>query len=164
MQDVERLLTAASVTVRSVDPAHADARAGIRAYVAELDRRFPEGFDPGAGVSAEPHELRLPAGELLVAYLRREPVGCGAVKHHRAEGWSEIKRVWVADAVRGLGLGRRLLGELESRALAAGARVVRLDTHHSLTEAAALYRSAGYREVAAYNDNPYAHHWFAKNL
>ena len=40
MQDVERLVTAASVTIRPVDPAHADARAGIRAYVAELDRRF----------------------------------------------------------------------------------------------------------------------------
>ena len=163
MQDVELLLTAASV-LHLVDPAHPDARAGIRAYVAELDRRFPEGFDPGAGVSAEPHELRPPAGELLVAYLRSEPVGCGAVKHHRGEGWSEIKRVWVADAVRGLGLGRRLLGELESRALAAGARIVRLDTHRSLTEAAALYRSAGYREVAAYNANPYAHHWFEKNF
>lgn len=164
MQDVERLLTAATVTIRPVDPAHADARAGIRAYVAELDRRFPGGFDPRSGVTADPHELRPPAGELLVAYLRTEPVGCGAVKHHRAEGWSEIKRVWVADSVRGLGLGRRLLGELEGRASAAGTEVVRLDTHRSLTEAAALYRSAGYREVAAYNDNPYAHHWFEKNL
>lgn len=164
MQDVERLLTAASVTIQSVDPAHPDARAGIRAYGAELDRRFPEGFNPRAGVSAEPHELRPPAGEFLVAYLHSEPVGCGGVRHHRHEGWSEIKRVWVADSVRGLGLGRRLLGELERRASAAGAQVVRLDTHRSLTEAAALYRSAGYRETSAYNDNPYAHHWFAKNL
>jgi DNA-binding MarR family transcriptional regulator/GNAT superfamily N-acetyltransferase len=164
MQDVERLLTAAGVTIRTVDPGHADARAGIRAYLAELGRRFPEGFDPDVGVTAEPHELRVPAGELLVAYLRSEPVGCGAVKHHRDDGWSEIKRVWVADAVRGLGLGRRLLAELEGRARAAGAAVVRLDTHRTLTEATALYRSAGYREIAAYNDNPYAHHWFEKSL
>jgi DNA-binding MarR family transcriptional regulator/GNAT superfamily N-acetyltransferase len=164
MQDVERLLTAASVTIQSVDPAHPDARAGIRAYVAELDRRFPEGFDPRAGVSAEPHELRPPAGEFLVTSLHSEPVGCGGVRHHRDEGWSEIKRVWVADSLRGIGVGRRLLGVLERRAAAAGAGVVRLDTHRSLTEAATLYRSAGYREIAAYNDNPYAHHWFAKNL
>jgi DNA-binding MarR family transcriptional regulator len=164
MQDVERLLTAASVTIRMVDPAHPDARAGIRAYVAELDRRFAEGFDPRVGVSAEPHELRPPAGELLVAYLHHEPVGCGAVKHHRDDRWSEIKRVWVAESVRGLGLGRRLVGELERRAVEAGARVVRLDTHQSLTEAATLYRSGGYREIEAYNDNPYAHHWFEKSL
>ena len=111
MRDVERLLSAASLTVRAVDPRHADARAAIRAYVAELDRRFPEGFDPSAGVSAEPHQLRPPTGEFLVAYRRSEPVGCGAVLHHRDGAWSEIKRVWVADSVRGLGLGRRLLGE-----------------------------------------------------
>jgi DNA-binding MarR family transcriptional regulator/GNAT superfamily N-acetyltransferase len=164
MQDVERLVTAASVSIVVVDPAHADARAGIRAYVAELARRFPEGFDPGAGGAVEAHELRPPAGALLVAYLQRDPVGCGAVRHHHDEGWSEIKRVWVADSVRGLGLGRRLLAELEERARAAGVGTVRLDTHRSLTEATALYRSAGYREVAAYNDNPYAHHWFEKNL
>jgi DNA-binding MarR family transcriptional regulator/GNAT superfamily N-acetyltransferase len=164
MQDVERLLTAAGVTIRTVDPAHPDARAGIRAYVAELDRRFPEGFDPQAGVSAEPPELRPPAGELLVAYLRNDPVGCGAVKHHRDDRWSEIKRVWVADSVRGLGLGRRLLGELERRVVEAGSRTVRLDTHRSLTEATGLYRSAGYREIEAYNDNLYAHHWFEKSL
>jgi DNA-binding MarR family transcriptional regulator/GNAT superfamily N-acetyltransferase len=164
MQEVERLLTAASVTIRSVDPSHADARAGIRAYLAELDRRFPGGFDPAVGVTAEPHELRPPAGEILVAYLHSEPVGCGGVKHHRDDAWSEIKRVWVADSFRGLGLGRRLLVELEGRAAAAGAKAVRLDTHRSLTEATALYRSAGYREIGAYNDNPYAHHWFEKHL
>jgi DNA-binding MarR family transcriptional regulator/GNAT superfamily N-acetyltransferase len=164
MQDVERLLTAAGVTIRTVDPSHADGRAGIRAYFTELDRRFPEGFDPAVGITAEPHELRPPDGELLVAYLRSVPVGCGAVRHHRDDAWSEIKRVWVADSVRGLGLGRRLLGELERRARAAGAEVVRLDTHRSLTEATALYRSAGYREIAAYNANPYAHHWFEKHL
>lgn len=164
MHDVERLLMAASVTIDRVDPNHADARAGVRAYAAELDRRFPEGFDPRAGVSADPDELRPPAGELLVAYLNREPVGCGAIRHHRDEGWSEIKRVWIADSVRGLGLGRRLLGELERRAVKAGIEVVRLDTHRALTEAAALYRSAGYREIAAYNDNPYAHLWFEKKI
>jgi DNA-binding MarR family transcriptional regulator/GNAT superfamily N-acetyltransferase len=164
MQEVEHLLTAASVTIRAVDPSDADARAGIRAYLTELERRFPEGFDPAIGVTAEPHELRPPAGEILVAYLHSEPVGCGAVKHHRDEAWSEIKRVWVADSVRGLGLGRRVIGELERRARAAGAEVVRLDTHGSLTEATALYRSAGYREIGAYNDNPYAHHWFEKSL
>jgi hypothetical protein len=41
---------------------------------------------------------------------------------------------------------------------------VRLDTNGALTEAIALYRSAGYREVEPFNDNPYAHHWFEKPL
>ncbi len=72
--------------------------------------------------------------------------------------------MWVAESVRGLGIGRRLLGELESRAVAEGASVIRLETNKTLTEAISLYRSAGTREVDAFNDEPYAHHWFEKQL
>jgi ribosomal protein S18 acetylase RimI-like enzyme len=55
-------------------------------------------------------------------------------------------------------------GELESREVDAGAVVVRLETNRSLTEAIALYRRSGYRKVEAFNDEPYAHHWFEKRL
>ena len=72
--------------------------------------------------------------------------------------------MWVAPDARGLGLGRRLLLELERHARAAGAKVVRLETNQTLEEAIHLYRSSGYREVAAFNDEPYAHHWFEKRL
>jgi hypothetical protein len=41
---------------------------------------------------------------------------------------------------------------------------VRLETNRTLTEAIALYGSAGYVEVPAFNDEPYAHHWFEKQL
>jgi DNA-binding MarR family transcriptional regulator len=163
MRDVRRLLAAAAVTVKPVDPTHADARRCIEAYFAELDRRSETGFDPGAGISAEPHELRPPAGVLLLAYLDEEPVGCGALKNHE-DAPSEIKRMWVADAVRGMGIGRRLLGELEARALAGGADTVRLETNRSLTEAIRMYRKAGYAEVPAFNDEPFADHWFEKRL
>jgi DNA-binding MarR family transcriptional regulator/GNAT superfamily N-acetyltransferase len=163
MGEVERLLTAAIVEILPVDPAHPDARSCIRAYFAELDRRAGTPFDPARGTSAEPHELRPPAGLFLVAYLRSEPVGCGAVKHHGAAP-SDIKRLWVAESARGLGLGRRLLGELEAEAARHGARAVRLDTHRALTEAIALYRSSGYVEVPRFNDEPFAHHWFEKML
>jgi ribosomal protein S18 acetylase RimI-like enzyme len=72
--------------------------------------------------------------------------------------------MWAASAVRGLGLGRRLLTELEAHAAAAGARTLRLETNHTLSEAIGLYRAAGYREVPAFNDEPYAQHWFEKTL
>ncbi len=163
MGDVERLLTAALVEIRPVDPTHPDARLCIGAYFAELDRRSDSGFDPGAGISAEPHELRPPAGLLLVAYLRAEPVGCGAVKHH-PDAPSEIKRMWVAEHARGLGIAKRLLAELEAQAVRSGARAARLETNRALTEAIAMYRSAGYVEVPAFNDEPFAHHWFEKDL
>lgn len=163
MRTVERLITAALVEIRVADPAGADARRCLRAYFAELDRRGDAPFDPRRGTSAEPDELREPAGAFLIAYLRGEPIGCGAVKHGN-RGPSDIKRMWVAESARGLGIGRRLLEELERRARDRGADSVRLDTNRALVEAIALYRSAGYREVAAFNDEPFAHHWFAKAL
>jgi len=163
MRTVERLLTSAAVEFREVDPNHPDARQCFRAYFAELDARSESGFDPDAGISAEPHELTAPAGCLLIAYLHGEPVGSGAVKHHPGEA-SEIKRMWVSRPARGLGIGRRLLEELESRVAEGGATMARLETNRALVEAIALYRSAAYREVPAFNDEPFADHWFEKRL
>ena len=107
--------------------------------------------------------MRPPTGVFLVAYLGVDPVGCCGLKHH-ADAPSEIKRLWVDDAARGLGIGRRLLAEVEARAAAHGAAAVRLDTNRALTEAIALYRSTGYVEVPAFNAEPFAHHWFEKRL
>jgi ribosomal protein S18 acetylase RimI-like enzyme len=100
---------------------------------------------------------------LLVAMLHGDPVGCGALKLHE-EGWAEVKRMWVSPTVRGLGLGRRLLAELETQAAAHGIRTLRLETNRALTEAIGLYRAAGYREVDAFNTEPYADHWFEKSI
>jgi GNAT superfamily N-acetyltransferase len=163
MREVERLLTAALVEIREVDPAHPDARQCLRSYFAELERRSGTPFDPSTGSTAEPHEIRPPAGLFLVAYLRDAPIGCGALKHFPG-GVSDIKRMWVAESARGLGIGRRILAELEARAAARGDRSVRMETNRSLREAIALYRSDGYAEVPAFNDEPFADHWFAKRL
>jgi DNA-binding MarR family transcriptional regulator/ribosomal protein S18 acetylase RimI-like enzyme len=163
MAEVERLLTAASVEILAVDPEDRDARYCLAEYVAELNRRSDRGFDPAAGATALPHEVRPPAGEFFVAYLHGEPIGCGAVKHH-ADAPAEIKRMWIAPSARGLGLGRRLLERLESCAVAGGARVGHIETSAVLGEALALYRSAGWVEVAKFNDEPYADHWLEKTL
>jgi DNA-binding MarR family transcriptional regulator/GNAT superfamily N-acetyltransferase len=163
MGEVERLLTAAMVEVKRVDPADPDARACLRRYFAELDRRSEAGLDPSQTIPVEPEAVRPPAGEMLIAYLRAEAIGCGAVKHHRGAP-SEIKRMWVSESARGLGIGRRLLGELETRAADAGASAVRLDTNRALVEAIGLYRSSGYVEVEPFNAEPFAHHWFEKRL
>jgi DNA-binding MarR family transcriptional regulator len=165
MRTVKRLLSTATIEIRPTDPESADARSCVRAYFAELDRRSPTGFDVAAGISAEPHEVTPPAGLFLVAYRRGdpEPIGCGAVKHHPGAP-SEIKRMWVAESARGLGIARRLLAALEADAVRSGASVARLETNRALVEAIALYRSAGYDEVPAFNDEPFAHHWFEKRL
>jgi DNA-binding MarR family transcriptional regulator/GNAT superfamily N-acetyltransferase len=163
MHEVERLLTAALVEIEVMDPAHRYAQYCLHAYYAELDRRFESGFDPAVSRLVGHDEVRAPSGLFLVATLRSEPIGCGALKFHGDEP-AEIKRMWVAESARGLGVGRRLLADLEARACANGSGAVRLDTNRTLTEAIALYRSSGYREVGAFNDEPYAQHWFEKQL
>ena len=163
MAEVERLLLASLVVVAAEDPTTPDARHCIGQYFSELDARFEGGFEPGRSIPADARDLLPPAGVLLVARLRGRPVGCGALKLHRLAP-AELKRMWVAPDARGLGLGRRLLAELERHARAAGARAARLETNRALKEAIALYRSSGYREVAPFNDEPYAHHWFEKRL
>ena len=72
--------------------------------------------------------------------------------------------MWVDPAARGLGLGRRLLQELERQAREHGAQIVRLETNRALTEAISLYQSSGYREVPSFNQEHYADHWFEKTL
>jgi GNAT superfamily N-acetyltransferase len=115
----------------------------------------------GTRFYADDSELTPPAGLLLVATLHDDPAGCGALKFHPGAA-AEIKRMWVSPAVPGLGLGRRLLAALEDRARTAGAPMTLLETNQALTEAIALYRACGYRQVPAFNNDPYAHHWFEK--
>lgn len=163
MDDVARLLTAGQLAIDVVDPADPAARYCLDEYVAELNERFESGFDPASSLPALPDEMRPPAGLFLVAMLHGEPVGCGALKFH-ARAPTELKRMWVSPVVRGLGVGRALLGALERRAADHGTRTVRLETNKSLKEAIAMYRSAGYREVRAFNDEHYADHWFEKRV
>ena len=163
MAVVERLLTAGLVAVAVEDPRSAAARFCLDAYAAELDATFVGGFDTGRSRPVDPAALTPPRGLLLVARLHAEPIACGALKLPPGEP-AEIKRLWVAPAARRLGVARRVLAELEARARQAGAEVVRLDTNRALRAATTLYRSAGYIEVPAFNDEPYAHHWFEKRL
>src|SRR3954453_15152629 len=187
MTEVERLLRASMVRFAVVDPLSSDAQWCLRQYFAELAARFDDGFDAArsipadagqprrpaarsdAGSAAGPRipaaaeQLRPPAGLLLLAYARERAVGCGALKFHPKVP-AELKRMWIDPEWRGVGLGARLLAELERHAHETGARVIRLETNHVLAEAIALYRGAGYAEVPKFNDEPYAHHWFEKRL
>ncbi|MFD0689886.1 bifunctional helix-turn-helix transcriptional regulator/GNAT family N-acetyltransferase [Actinomadura fibrosa] len=164
MHEVERLLVASQVRIDVTDPRHPDARRCVQAYFAELADRFDGGFDPAQSIPADDAELVLPAGLLLIAYLHDEPVGCGALKLHADDGIAEVKRMWISPRARGLGLGRRMLADLEARARAHGIRTLRLETNRALGQAIDLYRTAGYREVPAFNQEPYADHWFEKHL
>jgi DNA-binding MarR family transcriptional regulator/predicted N-acetyltransferase YhbS len=168
MAEVERLLRASMVEIAPVDPRAPAVQQCLRFYAAELAERFDGGFEPGNS-PVLPEKLEPPHGLQLLATLHGDPVACACFMLKPEPGppgttWALIKRMWVSPSVRGLGLGRRMLGELERHAIAHGADTIRLDTNKVLTEALALYRSAGYAEVEPFSDEFYAHHWFEKPL
>jgi len=163
MATVERLLTAGLVEVVPSDPESEDAQRCLASYFAEIGMRFEAGYDPTAGIVLDARDMRPPRGLLLLARLDGRAIGCGVLWHHGG-GVADAKRMWVAPDARGLGVGRRLLSELERHAREAGVRTIRLETNRALSEAIALYRASGYREVERFNDEVHAHHWFAKPL
>jgi DNA-binding MarR family transcriptional regulator len=163
MTDVEQLLRASSVELKAEDPTTADAQRCLNLYFTELDERFRDGFDPAKGATSGVEDFVPPRGCLLIARLFGEAIGCGALRV-LGPRIGEIKRMWIAPHARGLGLGRRLLTELERTAIKRRMHTIRLDTNGSLAEALHLYRSSGYREIPRFNDNPYAQHWFEKKL
>ena len=163
MATVERLLTASLISVSVESPRSDAGRWCLEQYFDELRQRFDAGFDPATSSLPDPGEMAPPRGLFLIARLRGAPVGCGGLILSDAAP-AEIKRMWVAPDVRGLGLGRRLLHELEQRARDSGAAATRLDTNRNLTEAISMYRSSGYDEIPDFNGEPYAHHWFEKRL
>ncbi len=163
MGEIERLIRAALVKIAAEAPDSADARHCLAAYFRELEARFEGGFDSPADHSAHAKDMRPPSGLFVIARLDGDAVGCGGFKRlDKTTG--EIKRVWTAPSARGLGVARRVLRTLEGAAREAGLKALRLDTNRALSEAHALYRREGYREIARFNDNPYADHWFEKRL
>ena len=149
-----------TAAIRPEDPASPQALACLRAYFADLDRAFPGGFDPGPVAGWGLEDLRPPAGLFLVA---GDGAGCAGLRRHDA-ATAEVKRLWVRPDQRGSGLARALMAAVEAAARDWGCTRLVLDTSRHLPAALAFYRRAGWTEVARYNDNPHAHHFFARAL
>lgn len=152
-----------AVHIAPEDPRSAVAQHCLTSFFAELDARFAGGFDPGPG----PHGtvFLAPGGCFLVARRGAEILGCvGLVPVADRAGTAEVKRLWVAQPARGTGLGTQLMAAIEARARAGGFERLVLDTNGVLVEAVAFYRRAGWTAIPRYNDNPYAQHWFAREL
>ena len=163
MATVDRLLRLGQVAIAAEDPHSPEADACLRAYFAEIDERFESGFDFDAAEPFAVDDMVEPEGVLLLARIGERPVACGAL-HFFPDAVADVKRMWVDPAARGLGLGRRMLVELEALARSRGVTLLRLETNRSLVEAVGLYRALGYEEVDPFNDEVHAHHWFAKPL
>jgi ribosomal protein S18 acetylase RimI-like enzyme len=150
------------VRFEAVRPEDVVVRSLYADFIREADS--PLGIDLEAEIAAgPPANLAPPDGALLIARVDGDPAALGGIRHLDTP-IAEVKSMYVVRGYRGAGLARRVLEELEGIARERGCRAARLDTSDYLTAAIALYRSAGYREVADYNGNPKANLWFEREL
>jgi len=139
-----------AVRIERASVTDAVGRALIDALSAELRALYPEaGADE---FRSDPARAAAERGAFLVAHLDGAPVGCGAVRA-LDDDTAELKRMYVAPAARGTGLGRRLLEALENEALALGARLLVLETGTRQTAALALYRNTGFEPIPRYDEH-----------
>ncbi len=140
-----------------------EATACMQAYFRELSQRFGQQFDPRP-VDSDVAAMTPPRGIFLIAGDALGCVGLRSGAEGIAPGMGEVKRLWIAPSARGQGLALRLMAAVEDEARTLGLTRLRLDTSRHLPEAQALYLRHGWAEIAAYNRNPYADHWFEKRL
>ncbi|GGW18523.1 N-acetyltransferase [Streptomyces capoamus] len=127
---------------------------GRRTDPAELERE----------IAAHPgDDLAPPGGQLLLGRYAGAPAGSAGVRLLDADT-AELTRVFVLPERRGRGGAPLLVAAAEEAALALGARRIVLDTRGDLVEARALYARLGYTETGPHNTDPYAEHWFRKEL
>lgn len=151
------------VAVAETDPAGDTARHCLARYYAELEARFPGGFEVARSRDPEAKDMTRPRGAFFVAMSDGLPVGCVGLKG-AGDGTAEIKRLWVDRGARGLGLAQRLMTAAEDAARALAIHTLRLDTNRALPEAARFYRAAGWIEIERFNDDPYAEIFFERRL
>jgi GNAT superfamily N-acetyltransferase len=147
----------------ATEPADSETSNALQtAFFADIATRYP-GWNPGNSQSVEPAELAPPTGIWLVAYLNNTAIGCGglqALDPHTAE----IRRIFIATSVRGQGIGRALLAELEGHARRLGYQRLRLTTGDQQPEALDLFRSTGYAEIPPFTDGQFTSNWMEKTL
>jgi putative acetyltransferase len=107
-------------------------------------------------LAALPSKYVRPKGNLWIAHDdANSPLGIIAVKALDETGTCEMKRLWVEDAAKGSGLGRRLAETSIEFARNANYTTMKLDTLGTrMQPAVSLYRSLGFVDTNAYVHNP----------
>ena len=134
----------------------APVREIFREYAAGLgvDLCFQQFDEELAGL---PGDYAAPRGALLLATVNGELAGCCALRPLDNADYpnaSEMKRLYVRHAFRGLGLGRELVEATLDAARQAGYACVLLDTLDDMEAARTLYEDLGFEEVPPYYHNP----------
>ncbi|MFE2073553.1 MULTISPECIES: GNAT family N-acetyltransferase [Streptomyces] len=159
-------------TISPQEPGSPVAAALWRAYYTEVSDRWYLRYEGRRTDPAELEreiaavtgaELAPPTGRLLVGWYGGTAAGTAGVRLLDAET-AELTRVFVHAGLRGRGGAPLLVAAAEEAARALGARRLVLDTRDDLVEARALYARLGYTETGPHNQDPYAEHWFRKEL
>lgn len=125
----------------------------VIALIARLDAYQTRLYPPASNHLVDLAALLRP--DVLFAVARDatgQACGCGALRLF--DGFGEVKRMYVDTERRGLGIGAALLALLESRAMAQGCFLFRLETGIHQPEALALYRRAGFVRRGPFADYP----------
>ncbi len=134
-----------SFLIESVEVRDEAAQVLISRLSTELDQMYGATGDGNFAID----EFVRVGGVFLVGRLNGRPVACGAIRTMERT-LAEVKRMYVEPDVRGRGLGRRILAELEARARLAGYTTLRLETGDRQPEAIRLYEAAGYHRIERY--------------
>ena len=136
------------ITIVSEDPEGHESLRLIHELTVELSNLYA---DDGGANSFDPHKPGDRRSAFVVARLDGRAIGCGAIRPFTVET-AEVKRMYVAPEVRKLGIGARILSELESAAKKLGYQRLRLETGLKQPGAIALYEAAGFAKVKCYGE------------
>lgn len=140
--------------IQVTSPAHVEeARRLFAEYALSLDIDLSfQGFEEE--LAALPGEYVPPLGALLLALAGEDAVGCVALRPIEPPRVAELKRLYVAPAGRGKGIGLALTQAAIEAARTAGYESIRLDTLRTMDAAQRMYERLGFRDIAAYRYNP----------
>jgi len=118
----------------------------------DIDLEFQK-FDEELG--SLPGKYAPPDGRLILALVDGKPAGCIALRKISGD-ICEMKRLYVRDDYKGLGLGKRLVSLILEEARKQAYSRIRLDTLSTMEAALALYDSFGFYDIEPYIYNPIA--------
>ena len=136
------------VAIRPERPDQPEVVALLNALDAYLRSLYP----PEANHILDVRALLEPGIDFFVA--RRDGVAVGTAAVRRAEGYGEVKRMFVAPGQRGQRIGEQLLRALEDRLRAEGIALAKLETGRDQVAALRLYERCGYTRCAAFGGYP----------
>ena len=142
-----------TVAIRRELPTTETASQLIRELDAYLSPMYPEESQHGYNIE----KLVEQKVDFFVLYHDERPAGCAGIQFfpdpaEPSGTYGELKRMYVRDQFRGLGLGKTLLRHIERVAIERGVVSLRLETGIHQPEAIGLYESSGFRRIPPFGE------------